>query len=164
MLHDVLIPSQVNILVDSNRTARIAGLGSAFIPSQNHATWSAMDAELLFYGTAPELVRPKPPRSRVLTSKESDIYAFAVLAWEVCHFPPTLFQTFTKSYRSTGFCGAGSFPKRTSASGDLPTCKRCSTTSARPPRPFRPSLEFDSNMLARRPIPSYPYQGCCCYP
>ena len=164
MLHDILTPSQVNILVDSNGTARLAGLGSAFIPSRNHATWSAMDAELLSYGTAPELVRPNPPSSSVLTSKESDIYAFAVLAWEVCRFPPMFFQTFTKPYRSTGFCRASSFFKRTSVCGDLPTCKRRSTTSARLSRTFRPSLELDSNLLARRPIPSYPYQGRCCCP
>ncbi|KAF9649991.1 kinase-like protein [Thelephora ganbajun] len=71
-----------NILIDLNGTARIAGLGSAFVPSQNHVAWSEMDAELLFYGTAPELVRPHPPESRIQTTKESDIYAFALLAWE----------------------------------------------------------------------------------
>ena len=49
-----------------------------------------MDAELLFYGTAPELVRPNPPESRIKTTKESDIYAFALLMWEVSCSPPML--------------------------------------------------------------------------
>ncbi|KAF9651701.1 kinase-like protein [Thelephora ganbajun] len=72
-----------NILIDLNGTAHIAGLGSAFVPSQNHAAWSEMDVELLFYGTAPELMCPRPPGSRIRTTKECDIYAFALLAWEL---------------------------------------------------------------------------------
>ena len=136
-------------MVDSNGTARISGFGSVFILSQNHATLSAMDEELLFYGTAPELLHPRPQRSSAQTSKEADAYAFAVLAWEVSHVSPTLFQTFAKLYRSTGFCGACSLPKRTSPSSDPRTGKRFSTTSARPSRTFRPSLELDSNLLAR---------------
>lgn len=86
----MLIVLQSNILVDRDGTARIGGLGSAFVPSQNHATWSEMDAELLFYGTAPELVRPNPPEFRIETTKESDIYAFALLMWEVSYSPPIL--------------------------------------------------------------------------
>jgi hypothetical protein len=82
--------SQNNVLVDLDGTARIGGLGSAFIPSKNHATWSEMDAELLFYGTAPELARPNPPESRIKTTKESDIYAFALLMWEVSYSPLTV--------------------------------------------------------------------------
>jgi len=66
-------------------------LGSAFVPSQNHVSWSEMDAELLFYGSAPELVHPNPPKSRIRTTKESDVYAFALLAWEVSYSPPMLF-------------------------------------------------------------------------
>jgi len=83
----MLTLSQSNILVGHDGTARIAGLGSAFVPSQNHAAWSEMDAELLFYGTAPELVRLRSPRSRIRTTRESDVYAFAILAWEVSCFP-----------------------------------------------------------------------------
>lgn len=83
----MLIPPQQNILVGLDGTARIAGLGSAFIPSQNHVTWAEMDAELLFYGTAPELVRPNPRKSSTRTTKESDVYAFAILAWEVSYLP-----------------------------------------------------------------------------
>lgn len=77
-------------MVDLDGTARIGGLGSAFVPSQNHPSWSEMDAELLFYGTAPEQVRPNPPKSRIRTTKESDIYAFALLMWEVSCPPPML--------------------------------------------------------------------------
>ena len=78
------------MLVDANGMARVAGLGSAFNPSQNHPAWSAMDAEMVFYGTAPELVRLRPPISSAQTTKDSDIYALAILAWEVSYSPSTV--------------------------------------------------------------------------
>lgn len=71
---------QSNILVDSSRSARVAGLGVA-------SNWSPMpgvDIDRSFYGAAPELVYPQ--RFGLTDSgatKESDVYAFGVLAWEV---------------------------------------------------------------------------------
>lgn len=163
-LHDVLTVPQNNILVDLDGTARIAGLGSAHIPSQNHHTWSEIDAELLFYGTAPELVRPHPLESRIRTTKESDVYAFALLTWEVSYFPATLCRTFAKLCKSTAFCRTGPFLGCTSVGGDLFTGERYSAGSTSPPRTLRSSLEHDTGMLARRPISSYINQKRCCCP
>lgn len=50
-----------------------------------------MDAELLFYGSAPELSRPGPYTHRMQTTKKSDMYAFGLLAWEVNYFSLILF-------------------------------------------------------------------------
>jgi len=74
---------QTNILVDSCGRARVAGLGTALLPS----------ADGFFHGTAPELV--DPPRFGLTdagTTKASDVYAFGVLAWEV---GPTLSVSWT---------------------------------------------------------------------
>ena len=100
--------SQSNILVDLDGTARIAGFGSAFVPSKHHPTWLDMDTEPLYYGTAPELIDLDPPGSRIKTTKESDIYTFALLAWEVCCFPPMLFRKFANLYQ-LDFRRTGSF-------------------------------------------------------
>jgi len=71
---------QTNILVDGDGHARIAGLGTALIPS----TVPAADVDQSFHGTAPELI---DPRRRGFTdagvTMASDVFAFAVLAWEV---------------------------------------------------------------------------------
>lgn len=131
----MLTPSQDNVLVDANGTARIAGLGSAFIPSQNHAAWSAMDAELLFYGTAPELVRPRPPKSRAKTTKGGDIYAFAVLAWEVSCLPRRSFTRSLNHIDPQVFAGQVPFsPMRRLVAIHL------LVSGDRPPRPRHPEL------------------------
>jgi hypothetical protein len=123
------------MLVDLDGKARIAGLGSAFISSQNHATWSEMDAELLFYGTAPELARPNPLGSSTQTTKESDIYAFAVLAWEVNYFPLTLFQS------SLSLTDPQIFIERLPFSNIHQLAAiHLLTGGARPPRPPHPEL------------------------
>ena len=69
-----------------------------------------MDAEVPFYGSAPELVRPNPSGTRIKTTKESDIYAFSLLAWEVCYLPLTPVQTFTEL--PTHSFSLGTFPSR----------------------------------------------------
>ena len=77
--------SRTDILVDPGGTvARVAWLGSTFVPSQNH---------------------PTEPRTQ--TTKENEICGFALLAWEARFFPPMLFRRFINSrqqdpYR-TGF-------------------------------------------------------------
>ena len=71
---------QSNILVDSSRNARVAGLGVA----SNRSPMPEVEIDRSFYGAAPELVYPQ--RFGLTDSgatKESDIYAFGVLAWEV---------------------------------------------------------------------------------
>lgn len=74
---------QVNVLVDLDGTARIAGLGSALIIGNTTPLSEEMSAEWLFRGSAPELMYPQEfglscPRN----SKPGDVYAFGVLAWE----------------------------------------------------------------------------------
>lgn len=73
---------QTNVVVDTDGTPRITGLGSAFIQS-SPVTWAEEPPELTRC-TAPELVNPgdfELPRAQV--TKPSDIYAFGVLAYEV---------------------------------------------------------------------------------
>lgn len=72
-------------MVDRHGTAYIAGLGSASIPTQICSTWLDIDAEALSYATAPEFMRSNPPESRIQKTKQSDIYAFALTAWEVTY-------------------------------------------------------------------------------
>jgi len=77
-------------LVDTDGTARIAGLGSAFIIG--HAT--AQPETIIggpYRGSAPELMYPEEfGLSYPHNTKASDIYAFGVLAWEARVFtePP----------------------------------------------------------------------------
>ncbi|KAF9782225.1 kinase-like domain-containing protein [Thelephora terrestris] len=104
-----------NVLVDCDGAARIAGLGSAFVP-KNHGIWSERDADLRSYGTAPELLRPDPPQSRPQPTKESDIYAFALLAWEL-------------------FAGHVPFPNIPQAAATY-----LLASGERPPRPDHPEL------------------------
>ena len=88
-----------------------------------------MDAEVPSYGSAPELVRPNPPGTRIKTTKESDIYAFSLLAWEVCYLPLMPIQTYTKSHQSTAFRWACPFPGYTQVRGDLRVGDRETTAS-----------------------------------
>jgi hypothetical protein len=162
-LHSILTVSQNNILVDLDGSARVAGLGSAFVPSQHHPTWSGMDAELLFYGAAPELVRLQPPAS-IRTTKESDVYAFALLAWEVSFLPPALFRTFVKPCKSTAFCRTGPFLGYAPAGSNPLAGNRCSTASTSALRTIGSNLGGDPTMLARQSMLSYANQGRCCYP
>lgn len=126
--------SQNNILVDFDGTARIAGLGSAFISTQNDNTSSELDTEAPSYGTAPELVFPTPLESVIQTTKESDIYAFGLLAWEASHF--TLpFKHSLKRTNPQIFAGHVPFPwiHPFGAVYSL-------TNGDRPPRPSHPDL------------------------
>jgi len=71
---------QRNILVDVGGHARLAGLGVACLPPAT----PTVDVDRFFHGAAPELV---DPRRFGLTdtgaTKDSDMYAFGVLTWEV---------------------------------------------------------------------------------
>lgn len=70
-----LIFVQTNVLVDAHGRARVAGLGTALLPSA---------ADRFFHGAAPELVDPQRlGLNETGTTKASDMYAFGVLAWEV---------------------------------------------------------------------------------
>ena len=78
---------QTNVLVDSDGTPRIAGLGSALIQSSGPVALSEGSFELTRC-SAPELVNPDAfglPGPQ--TTKASDMYAFGVLAYEVKHLP-----------------------------------------------------------------------------
>ena len=76
------------MLVDSEDTPRIAGLGSALIHWQSFpAAWSDDPYELTRC-RAPELVTPETfglPGPQV--TKASDVYALGVLAYQVKHIP-----------------------------------------------------------------------------
>ena len=77
---------QTNVLVDSEDTPRVAGLGSALVHSQSSpVVWSDDSHELTRCNT-PELVNPEAfgllgPQP----TKASDIYALGVLAYQVRH-------------------------------------------------------------------------------
>lgn len=72
--------SQTNILVDPQGHARIAGLGVALISSP----MPGVDIDRFFHGAAPELVNPQHVGSSGTgATKASDVYALAVMAWEV---------------------------------------------------------------------------------
>ena len=76
----VLTFLQTNILVDPDRHARIAGLGVALISSP----MPGVDIDRFFHGAAPELAALRRTRSSgTVATKASDVYAFAVLSWEV---------------------------------------------------------------------------------
>lgn len=73
---------QENILVDSDGHARVAGLGAAYISS----LIPGLDVDEFFeaHGSAPELVHSRRSGSgSARATKESDIHAFGVLAYEV---------------------------------------------------------------------------------
>ena len=60
--------------------AYIAGLGAASTPS----TVLAVDVDRSFHGAAPELIAPQRFRlANTRPTTASDVYAFAILAWEV---------------------------------------------------------------------------------
>jgi len=75
---------QTNVLVDSEGTPRIAGLGSA-IPEFPSVTCSEVPG-VLTRSSAPELMDPGAfglPSAR--PTKASDVYAFGVLVYQVSH-------------------------------------------------------------------------------
>jgi len=75
-----LIFFQTNVLVDSGGHAYITGLGAALFPS----AMPGVDIDRFFHGAAPELVDPRRfGSSNTEATKASDVYAFAVLSWEV---------------------------------------------------------------------------------
>jgi hypothetical protein len=75
-----LIFLQKNILVDANGDACVAGLGIAFHPFD----MPSGGTDLYLHGFAPELVDPSlSGLTRFPRTKNSDVYAFGVLAWEV---------------------------------------------------------------------------------
>lgn len=80
---------QMNVLVDSEGTPRIGGLGSASVHRQSSPVAWSDDSHDLTRCNAPELVNPGAfglPGSQ--PTKASDIYALGVLAYEVKHSTP----------------------------------------------------------------------------
>ena len=79
---------QMNVLVDSEGTPRIAGLGSASVDLQScPEAWSEGPHELTRC-RAPELVNPEGfGLSKPQTTKASDVYALGVLAYQVKRAP-----------------------------------------------------------------------------
>jgi len=72
--------SQTNILIDPEGHARVAGLGVALI----QAPMPGVDIDRFFYGAAPELANTQHVGSiSTGATKASDVYALAVLFWEV---------------------------------------------------------------------------------
>lgn len=65
--------------MSGDRHAHIAGLGTATVTDM-----PAMEIDRSFYGVAPELTDPRRqgPADHGAT-RASDVYAFAVLTWEV---------------------------------------------------------------------------------
>jgi len=83
-----LIFFQENILVGPDGTPRITGFGSCFVISRPDL-WSDTDVAGTNRGSAPELMRsPRPGKNATKIKKESDMYAFGMLAWEVGTFFP----------------------------------------------------------------------------
>ena len=71
---------QNNVLVDGCGHARIAGLGTASILR----AMPGMDVDRSFHGAAPELIDPQRwGFTDPGVTMASDVYAFAILAWEV---------------------------------------------------------------------------------
>ena len=73
---------QTNVLVGGDGRARIAGLGTASILR----AMPGVDVDRSFHGAAPELIGPRRWGSMDGdhgATMASDVYAFAILAWEV---------------------------------------------------------------------------------
>ena len=74
---------QPNVVVESDGTPRIGGLGSAFVQSSSPPAWSEDPPEQTRY-SAPELVNPGAfGLQRAQITESSDVYAFGTLAYEV---------------------------------------------------------------------------------
>lgn len=132
--------SRTDILVDPGGiVARVAWLGSTFVPSQNH---------------------PTEPRTQ--TTKENEICGFALLAWEARFFPPMLFRRFINSHQP-GPYRTGSSPWQVSVCGGSLASKRYPTASTSPPgRKAYVVLVRLTFCLVRIPIPCVvPYSRGC---
>ena len=71
---------QTNVLIDPGGHAYVAGLGTAPLSP----TGPGVDIDRFSCGTAPELVDPQRfGSSSIGATKASDMYAFAILSWEV---------------------------------------------------------------------------------
>ena len=94
---------QANVLVGSDGVPRIAGLGSAFIPSFP-VGWLEDPPELTRY-SAPELINPGEfGLLKTQTTKQSDTYAFGVLVYEVTHAPIQILRCSIRHAGVAGIC------------------------------------------------------------
>jgi len=79
---------QTNVLVDSEATPRIGGLGSA-ISEFFSVAWPEVP-DTLTRSSAPELIDPEAfGLSTPRPTKSSDVYAFGVLVYRVNHTDPS---------------------------------------------------------------------------
>ena len=98
---------QTNVLVDSEGTPRIGGLGSAIFKSPL-VTWPE-EPDTLTRSSAPESVHPEAfGLSNAQPTKASDVFAFGVLAYQVGHLLITLPTVY--STPRAGFCGQWHVP------------------------------------------------------
>lgn len=109
---------QMNVLVDSEGTPRIAGLGSASVDLQScPEAWSEGPHELTRC-RAPELVNPEGfGLSKPQTTRASDVYALGVLAYQVKR---ALIPIFTHQAHNAGY----RFSRVTAHSPTCPTTQR----------------------------------------
>ena len=122
-----LIFVQTNILVDARGNARIAGLGVSFLSS----AIPGVDIDRLFHGTAPELVDPQCfGLTDTGTTKESDVYAFGVMAWEVSPTPECPIGKLLNKAGPLDFCWASPIFRRGRGCGGLFDVEWSSTTSS----------------------------------
>lgn len=129
----MLILYQTNILVDSDKRARIGGLGAACVQSSTPAA----EVDRFFHGAAPEVADPQ--RWGVTgtgLSTASDVYAFGVLSWQVSTFLDPILRA-TKRNEPHGQVFAGQVPFFDEG---IVAGVHAMTIGRRPARPTHPQL------------------------
>jgi hypothetical protein len=135
---------QKNVLVDANGHACVAGLGIAFRPFD----MSGGDIDWYFHGLAPELVDSSlPTLTRLPPTKDSDVYAFGVLAWEVSPALECLMCELLTEWGSLGFRSASAVPRIRDQRSYHDGGGGASTAPSRTSLPFRWYMGDDRGML-----------------
>ena len=123
---------QRNVLVDSEGTPRIGGLGSAISEFSSGARSEVPD--MLTRSSAPELMDPGAfGLSSARPTKASDVYAFGVLLYQVNHVPIVLPSQSTQTFVA-GFCGQSRVPQLERHPSGLLYARGVTSTTARPSR------------------------------